>query len=169
MEEKKVQSKTRALPIWIVIAVCVLVFFIFGGQSARVSCKHTRQLGLVNCTKQSRLLWVFPIKTQTINSVSGAQLNETEDYEGDTTYRVELITSQGIVPLTSIYTSGYSTKRDVVGQINAFVQNANATVLEVNEPGLLSGENIICMLIWFPISYLFSKVCEAVRSGLRRS
>lgn len=164
MDKDKAPGKQNAVIGVVIIVAFVLFFLLLGGQSSRLTCKQARVSGLANCLQQKKLLWVFPMGTYAIDGVSGAQLADSETAEGDPVYRVELITSRGIVPLSSMYTSGYSSKRDVVDQVNAFVQNTDSSALELTEPGLLSMENLICVLIWFPLSYAFSKVGGAVRS-----
>ncbi len=164
MDKNKTPGKQNTVIGIIIIAVFALVFLLVGGQSSRLSCKHARGTGLTNCIRQKKLLWIFPMGTNAIDGVSGAQLAESSTAEGDAVYRVELITSRGIVPLSSVYTSGYSSKQDVVDQVNAFVQNTALSTLEVTEPGMLSAENLLCLLIWVPISYVMSKVGGAFKS-----
>jgi hypothetical protein len=168
MEENKSKGEKNSVMGMIVIAAFVIFFLGLGGQSSRLTCKHARGSSLTNCVNQAKLLWVIPLGNHSINSVIGAQLGSSDDYEGGSTYRVELRTAQGIVPLTAVYTSGYSTKREVVDQINAYVQTTDPTPLELTEPGMLSGENFFCMLIWLPIAYLLSKVRGGIKSLFSR-
>ncbi len=147
----------------IVIGIFVAAFLVFGGESSKLTCKHSRQPGTATCVKKSVLLWVIPLSTKSINEVSGAQLSATTGYEDSDVYRVELITPQGIAPLTSAYTSGYSTKRDLVEQVNTFLQSTGNETLVANEPGMLSLENLLCTAIWLPIAYLGSLIWGQVK------
>jgi len=168
MAENKSQGKNNSVIGTIVIAAFVVFFLGLGGQSSRLTCKHARGSSLTNCVNQVKLLWVIPLGTHTINSVIGAELIYSEGYEGAATYRVELRTAQGNVPLTSMYTSGDYTKRDVVDQINAYVQTTNPKPLELTEPGMLSGENFFCTLIWLPIAWGLSKAWGGIKSLFSR-
>ncbi len=168
METTKTQPKKSGKSGWIIIAVFVVIFLIFGGESSRLTCRHSRQPQTALCTKQSRLLWVFPLSTKTVENVSGAQLGVTSGEESGTVYRVELVTSQGIVPLTSMYTSGSSTKQDVVDQINTYLQSTRNDPLVTTEPGMLSLENLICSAIWLPVAWAFSKLGTEIKGVFGR-
>jgi len=164
MAENKSQGKNNSVAGIIVIAAFVVFFLGLGGQSSRLTCKHARGSSLTNCVNQAKLLWLIPLGTYSINSVVGAQLGSSDAQEGGTVYRVELRTPQGLVPLTSVYTSGHYAKQNVVDQINAYVQTTNPKPLELSEPGMLSGENFFCMLIWLPIAWGLSKAWGGVKS-----
>ncbi len=151
-------------PKWLLIGLFILIFLVIGGQSAKLTCKHTRQAGTVNCIKVKRLLWITPLGTSEILDVRGAQIASTYADETGETYRVELITGKGIVPINSVYTSGYSTKSEVADQINGYIQHPTEDPLTVTEPGLMSLENVICAAIWLPIAWAMSAVWGKIKS-----
>jgi len=153
METTQAQPKKGSHTGVIVVMLFVAILLIFGGESSNLTCRHSRQPATVSCVKQSVLLWVLPLSTKIIENVSGAQLSESSGYDDGAVYRVELLTSQGIFPLTAMYTSGFSTKSDVVDQVNAYVKSTRQGNLVVSEPGLLSLENLFCMIIWLPIAW----------------
>lgn len=167
MENIKPQIKLQHNPIWLLIGISVVIFLAFAGQSAKLTCKHTQQAGSVNCVKESSLFWVIPLRTTKVSDVRGAQVGESYDDETGDTYRVELLTGHGMVPLNTVYTSGPSTKRDIAGKISAFVQSTTAGSLEVTDPGLLSLENLICTAIWLPLGWGITTILRSFKSGSR--
>jgi hypothetical protein len=122
---------------WLWIALFLVVFITVGGESVKLTCGRAEAGGAINCIKQSKLLWIIPLGEKSISQVRGARLGESS-YEDTPTYRVELVTTEGYVPVTSLYTSGYSTKKDCVDKINAFARGASLGPLVIAEPGLLS-------------------------------
>lgn len=164
MEKLKQPVSQRRNPAWLIIGAFLIFFLAIGGQSVRLTCKRTRQAGSVNCLKEIHFLWVIPMRTTKVSDVRGAQVGESYGEESGDTYRVELLTGHGMVPLTKDYTSGPTTKRDLAEKINAFVQSTTEGSLEVTEPGLLSLENIICVVIWLPIAYLANAILGGAKS-----
>ncbi|MGE5123390.1 MAG: hypothetical protein ACM3H7_02665, partial [Acidobacteriaceae bacterium] len=148
MDQKKAQNKKNSIVGMVMLGIFALVFLIVGGQSTRLTCKHERRSGMVSCTAQTVWLWLIPLGTRLIDNVNGAQLGSSETPEGDPVYRVEILTNQGSVPLNRVYSSGFSTKQDVVDEINRFVKNTPGGMLTTSEPGLFSLENVVCMIVW---------------------
>lgn len=132
----------------------VALFAILGLMSPPVDleCKRAERGGPVNCTKWTRLLWIIPFSEQRINNVRSARVSESIDYEGDSAYRVELLTAGSMVPLRSVYISGTSAQEGVADQINDFVGSAVPGMLAMTEPGLLSLDNLFYGLIFFIIA-----------------
>ena len=151
------------------VALIAIIFLVLGGGSVKLTCSREGENTGITCIKQPMMLWIIPLKTKTIPEVREARLADTSDSEGGSVYRVELVTGQGIVPLTTMYSSGKSTKAEVVDQINAFMSDPNQGDLTVHEPGLLSLENLFCLVIWMPISLAFHWFWEQIRSERSRA
>ncbi len=107
----------------IVCVIFVAFFVLVGGESTRLICHHSRQPGTIDCIKQTALLWVISLNKQTIAEINGVQLSETSGDEDGAVYRVELLTSQSVTALTTVYISGFTTKQEVVERVNAFMRN----------------------------------------------
>jgi hypothetical protein len=128
-----------------------------------LTCSRAAPRGSVNCAKQTRLLWAISLPQQRIDDVRGARVSISSDDEG-VGYRVELLAAHGTVPLTFVYSSGRSTKDKVADEINAFVRRTAPGTLTVTEPGLLSVENVVWMLIWLPFAALGHFVWQGIKS-----
>jgi len=117
-----------------------------GARSSDVTL-NTSWLGLITLEKQemSGLQAARVIK----NNQNGAS--------EDRTYRVELDTKSGIVPLTFWYSSEFGTKQETVNLINKFIKNHTLKSILIKEgsiPGLVfsgvtffSGTAILIFLI----------------------
>ncbi|MCJ7548064.1 MAG: hypothetical protein MUQ30_00085 [Anaerolineae bacterium] len=58
----------------------------------------------------------------TLSDIANVAVSTSRDSDGDTTYRVELYTTQGQrIPMTSWYSSGYKSKQSTADAISAFI------------------------------------------------
>ncbi|NEP57883.1 MAG: hypothetical protein F6K31_12805 [Symploca sp. SIO2G7] len=69
---------------------------------------------------------IIPIK-----SLQGAKLKRSGRRR--TTYRIELLTAEGTVPLTNIYSSGGASKQQQVQQIRSFIENPTQASLNLRQ------------------------------------
>jgi hypothetical protein len=163
-------STERRAALWIkasYLLIAVLVMLLIGvlGQSARLTCRREFKAEPVTCVRQLRTFWVIPLGNQEIDHVVGAILSEGGGPDCGMCYGVELITSHGKIPLSSVYTSGSADKINVVNQINEFVSDTQAGALVVTEPGVLSMENIVYSAVWVFIILIWTALKKAFRQG----
>lgn len=139
-------------PKWLIMGAFLLFFFAIVGQSAKLTCERTHSNRAVNCLKEAHFFWVISLGTTSIADVQEARLVGGYDDDYGATYRVELLAGQGVIPLNSVYTSGFGTKDDIVNQINDYVQNPTEDSLVVTDPGLLNFENFVWaaigLMVW---------------------
>ncbi len=158
-------STRKKISGYLLFAAILLAFFGILGAPMELACRRVALRGPVDCVRQTHLLWIIPLPGQRIADVRGAQVGESSGYEGGPTYRVELLTANGSVPLTNGYTSGRYAKDEVAGRVNALARGAAPGALAVTEPGLLSLENVACLLVWLPFAiignYLWGKIKSA--------
>lgn len=90
-----------------------------------------------------------------LQTIERAEVAQSEDDEGNVTYRVELVLADKSVPFVQVWSSGHSGKQEKVARINAFVQNSNQTALAIEQDDRLLFVGIgglfvfIGLLIWF--------------------
>jgi hypothetical protein len=142
---------TRLPPlIWVVLAFVCLLVIIVGGLTIKLICNRAGQNQPVHCVKETILLWSITLGTEEFYDIRGAALGNTTTDDGGA-YRVELLTSQGNIPLTSGYAGGFgafSPRQDAVSQINDFVQGiTDASQVTVTDPGLFNAEIVPIILI----------------------
>lgn len=70
-------------------------------------------------------------------------------------YRVELLTADGVVPLTNSYTSDRYPKDEVAHTLNDFVQSGAPGSLSLVEPGMLSAGNLAMLLIMLALAAIW--------------
>ncbi|MBN1262307.1 MAG: hypothetical protein JXB35_16630 [Anaerolineae bacterium] len=116
----------------VVFAVVGLAAFVFLGQTATLSCDRS---WTPDPCRIDRTLLGVTLKTESLNSLLQAYINESRDSDGDLTYQVVLVTLEGDVPLTSYTSSGYSKHLRIVNEINAFLENREQRSLKVDESG----------------------------------
>jgi hypothetical protein len=128
-EKETAMRIKRLFGLWafgIVFALFGIAFLYLFGQGTTLICAHVES-NRIDCTKQ--VTWMGrPIKeTQHIGQLRGAYVQDNCDEDG-CTYRVELRTADGTVPLTSVYSSGLEKKRSTADRINAFVDSREGTL-----------------------------------------
>ena len=115
------------------VFVIMGIFFMFiFGQVTDLSCTKT-ETGKTECSTVVKFLGIFPLSSNEFHDVYRAEVEESCDDEG-CSYRVMLTTIDGARPLTSYYTSGWDSKQEIAGQINAFIgSNATRGTLSLQE------------------------------------
>jgi len=99
------------------------------GQVTTLMCDRA-ETAQVDCIVQTRWLGLVSLREQSVRSVRGARVAENCDEDG-CTYRVELVTGAGTVPLTPHYSLSYSAKERVAQHVNDFAADPAATSLAV--------------------------------------
>ena len=144
----------------------------FLGKDVHLACDRGTQTCVVeeaNMWGDKKVVHTFPLET-----LKGARVAESRDSEGDTTYRLMLLTTGGEVPFTSYTSSGRSGHQDRADAVNRFVESGEPT-LDVVQSGRLiriaglffAGVGVL-LLIGFAftmIKLLFALVMMLVKSG----
>jgi hypothetical protein len=68
-----------------------------------------------------------------IASLQGAEVQTSYNSDGDTTYRVVILTGQGPIPFTESYSSGLANYRQQASEINQFVQMPTTPSLHLHQ------------------------------------
>lgn len=117
----------------IFLAVGLAVVWFLGAQTTLTCERPEPRTG--ECTLVSANALGLNTRSQTVrlNEIQRAELQVSEDEDGDETYRVVLRTETGEVPLTGYYSSGRDDKRQNVDRINAFLDDGNARTLTASQ------------------------------------
>jgi nitroreductase len=99
------------------------------GSEPTLTCTHTRSTQ-IECNKQMNLLGMLPIGKRPISNVQRAWLIDKDCHPGGCTYRIELDTTDGSVPLTITSASG-PRDPDAAEQINTFIQSPHEDSLVI--------------------------------------
>ena len=153
----------------IAVVSIVVAAFVFGGAPVKLTCRRLERAGQVNCTRQTIVLGIFPLREERFEGIRGASVDMSEggggEYASGPTYRVELATSSGAVPLRTVYTSDSSPKEEAAQRINTFVQSKQVGTLTLTEPGMLSVGNLFCMGIWLVLYILWAGIKKIFSFG----
>jgi hypothetical protein len=101
------------------------------GQVTTLTCDWVGT-GQIDCTVQSTWLDLLTLREQLVRDVRGARVDENCDEDG-CTYRVELVTRVGVVPLTSHYSFDSAGKERVAQRIKDFTSGSAAPSLVVRD------------------------------------
>jgi hypothetical protein len=129
-----VQTRLRSLFFMLIFglifALAGLAAFWFFGRSAEVACTRL-EVREVRCEIKETLLGMV-IRRNTALNPQKAIVEVDEDSDGDT-YRVALVTAQGVVPLTQHYSSdGAFTRTET--ELNKFLSNPAAKTVSLSQP-----------------------------------
>jgi hypothetical protein len=140
------------------VGICVVAFVALLTQSAKLTCGRIKPSAPVNCTKQVITFWLIASGEEDIRDVLSAKV--VGGGGGDCTLcnRVELLTGQGYVPLTDAYTTGFSAKQDATNSINNYVRGVTTNTLIVIDPGLLSADNLVLVLIGVAALFFWARL-----------
>lgn len=131
-------SRIKSLLFGLIFAGMGAVAMIVFGQVSVLRCTYPEPSHLA-CVKEVKWLGLVPVGEEIISDVRGAWVDESCDSDG-CTYRVELSTGQGDLPLTAYYSSGERSKSEAAAEINAYVAEGEGEALEIREgSGLLGG------------------------------
>jgi hypothetical protein len=114
-----------------------LFFFLFTvvmawflARSVEIRCEII-SVNRMNCSLTEKILGITPIETREVREVEAAVVQENEDSDGDTTYRLALITPDGPAPVTKVWSSDYSAKARAADQLNRFLTQNELKSLEI--------------------------------------
>jgi len=124
-------QKRKGYLFGLIAVVIIGALLYFMGQVTTLT-RHRAERDRVDCRIQSNWLGLLPLRERSVRGVQGAQVAENCDQDG-CTYRVELRTGGGIVPLTPHYSSGSVVKESVARRVNDFVRDPTAASLQVRE------------------------------------
>jgi len=120
------------------IAICLgIMALILGGQTTVLRCTRPEPSRVV-CVKQVKWLGAVPVREETVEDVRRAVVDEhISGVHRKRSYRVELISSQGNVPLTAYYSTPYWQYEETAAQINAYLKSDAEDTFEIREGNAL--------------------------------
>jgi hypothetical protein len=128
--QTRLRSLIGMLIFGLILALAGLATFWLFGRSAEVACTRL-EVREVRCEIKETLLGLALRHTTVVNPHK-AVIEVNEDSDGDT-YRVSLVTAQGVVPLTSHYASDGSFTRTET-ELNQFLQSPTARTVQASQP-----------------------------------
>jgi hypothetical protein len=87
----------------------------------------------IRCDITQKFLGFLPVGERRVNHIQMAEVDEHMDSDYNATYRVVFVTPNGRVALTSYTSSDYHPKKDLVNQVNTFINGDQPPALEVQE------------------------------------
>lgn len=119
------------------------------GQVVTLTCDRVGT-GQIDCIVQSTWLDLLPLRERAVRGVQGAQVNENCDEDG-CTYRVELVTRAGLVPLTAHYSLDSAGKETIAQRVNEFARDATAPSLVVRDSSGWSVYVVLAAIVAGPL------------------
>lgn len=108
----------------------VFILYITGTETT-LTCTRVRA-NQVNCTAQDRWFGLADLGTRSMEAVRRASVVDNCDTDG-CTYRVELDTELGWMPIQDVYSSGREDKEETAGAINTFLQDQGRETFTITQ------------------------------------
>jgi hypothetical protein len=124
-----IEDVIKYLILGLVFIAVGLVFLLIAAHRTDITCERVEPQS-TRCTIQSSWLGRFPQAPRTADEVQEAYVSDSCDSDG-CTYRVELLTRYGAVPVTNAYSSGYDDKARTASQINGYLGQVGAAPLQL--------------------------------------
>jgi len=141
---------------------CGCLFSLIFGQAATLTCTRVEP-SQIECVRESKWLGWLPVSSASLQHVQGAEVAQSCDDEG-CTYRVELSTAEGTVPLTSYYSSGSQSKQETADRVNAFLKDLRESSLTVkSDAGLLAFVLPLVFVLVGPLIIMWSIFRATIR------
>ena len=99
----RISRIVSAVIFGIIFSACGCLMGYFFGQQTTLNCLWVEPMQ-IECNMKKSWLGLVPLGEESVRGLEGAMVDESCDEDG-CTYRVELDTADGIVPLTSFYLS----------------------------------------------------------------
>jgi hypothetical protein len=121
--------RLRPVGLWIfggIFAVAGLAVIVFLGRATTLTCRRAEPTQ-VSCELMESGLPGLQLREISVSRLYGAEAETSTSSDGNT-YRVVLLTSEGKVPFTAIYSSGSEAKQTTASHIATFVHTSEETL-----------------------------------------
>ena len=138
-------SHIKSLGLRIRTGVFLLFFTLttgyFVGYTTDLACERPEPTTL-HCVRQRKLFGLFPLSETSVPTIQFAFVSQSCDHNNICTYRVELDTVDGIIPLAPLYIPNFNQQANSVARINNFLDNSQWTQFDldtnpINRPTML--------------------------------
>ena len=114
----------------LVLSVSGVSIIIWLGERATLEC-YRLTANQVTCTLKQSTLRNTITRSLEKNQLQGAEVVRHRDSDGDSVYRLELLTDSGRIPLTQLKSSDRRGKRRKAEIINGFLSNPEQQTLKI--------------------------------------
>ncbi len=112
------------------VAVGLLVGVALSGEES-LSCERIEDGG--HCSLERSRPWGNTVIEFGLDEFKGAEVGVSRSSDGDDTYRVVLLIGEERIPVTGYYSSGRSSKSQMVQEIDRFLGDADQASLEIHQ------------------------------------
>jgi hypothetical protein len=156
IRKAETHRKTRLyLTIGALALVILLVTLGTAGRQQTLRCERLES-GEVDCIAKQSILGVIPLNEKSIPGARAASIAQ-QCPEVKCTYRLEIYSIQGLVPVDEKYTADYERQLKVKEQINDFFKDESSpsiTMQEKTNPIIISAIVVAFLLIWGYLGFL---------------
>lgn len=125
----------------LVFIVVGLLIVVLASWSVKVECVPVAE-GRIDCNIRKTLFGLFE-QTEVIPGITGAVLQENRDSDGDTTYRVALVTADGHRPVTQSFEGNRARQVAMLEAITRYIEADSGVRFSYSLP------------VWWPVYLVF--------------
>ena len=153
----------RIIRTYLAIAALTLLILLatlaIAGREQTLRCERLAS-GEVDCVVKQSILGVITLNEKTIPGAQAVSMGQ-QCPDVDCTYRLEIYSVQGLVPVNEKYTSNYQQLLNIKDEINNFFTAKSSTFVMMKEetnPYLIAAVVMVFLLIWGYLGYLIWQV-----------
>lgn len=150
------KRKTRIyLTIGVLTLVILVVTLATAGKQQTLRCDRLAS-GETDCVVKKSILGVIPLNEKTIPGAKAISISQ-QCPDIKCTYRLELYSIQGLVPVDEKYTSDYDRQLKIKEEINNFFKDETSPFIMMQEktnPLIITAVVLAVLMIWAYLGYL---------------
>jgi len=154
------KRKTRIyLAIGALSLIILLATLSVAGQQQTLRCDRLAS-GEIDCVIKNSILGVIILGEKTISGAKAASIGQ-QCPDVDCTYRIEMYSPQGMIPVNEKYSSNYEQQLRIKDELNKFFTDNTSSFVQLREetnPYLIGAVVLVFLLIWIYLGYLIWQV-----------
>jgi hypothetical protein len=154
------KRKTRIyIGLGVLTLLILLITLATAGKERTLRCVRLES-GVVDCVLKESILGIVTLSEKSIPGAQAVSIGQ-QCVDLICTYRLEVYSSQGLVPVDEKYSSNYDQLLAIKEQVNDFFLDETRGFVQVKEetnPYLIAAVVLVALLIWAYLGYLIWKV-----------
>jgi len=149
----------RKIRIYIAIGVVVLLILLItlytAGKQQNLQCER-HESDVVDCGVRESILGVITLNEKVIQGAEAISIGQ-QCVDENCSYRLEIYTPQGLIPIKEKYTSNFQQQVELKDQLNEFFMDKSRSLVGMKEetnPALIGAVVLVCVLVLAYLGYL---------------
>lgn len=147
------------IAIGVVVMLILLITLSTAGRQQNLQCER-HEGGDVDCLVRESILGLIIINEKVIPGAEAISIGQ-QCIDADCSYRLEIYSSEGLIPIKENYTSNFQQQVELKDQLNEFFSDKSRSLVGMKEetnPALIGAVVMACALVLAYLGYLIWQV-----------